>query len=152
MKEAYVSYEVAKLLKDKGFDWSTSKLYGKCRVYNGEPIDLDTECELKDEGKGDEITTAYMQYDMWWVKSDSDLGIPCPSQQMACRWLREEYYIDILPLVRHVNKFAGELPIKEYSYRIYDSEGNVIFSGRDWFRAYEKSVEAALEYVLTNLI
>lgn len=27
MKEAYVSYETAKLLREKGFDWDTDKVY-----------------------------------------------------------------------------------------------------------------------------
>ena len=152
MKEAYVSFKVAKLLKEKGFSWPTPKLYGKCRVYNGKPIDFDTECELKDEGKWDEITTAYMQYDMWWVKSDSDLGIPCPSQAVACRWLREEHEIDIIPTIRHSLKYAQESPFKDYTCRVYDCDGNIVLSANKWYSRYENAVEAALEYVLKNLI
>lgn len=129
-KEEYVKFSNAKRLKEKGFDW-------KVRMYYAENGDI-----LMDFPRN--------------FNSDALHGggerVSAPTQQMVCRWLREEYYIDVLPLVRHVNKFAGELPIKEYSYRIYDSEGNVRVSSRDWFRAYEKSVEAALEYCLTNLI
>ena len=29
MKEVYVSFDVAKLLKEKGFDWEVRSLYGK---------------------------------------------------------------------------------------------------------------------------
>lgn len=153
MNEAYVSFEVAKLLKEKGFDWSTPKLYGKCRVYNGEPIDFDTECELKDEDKGDEITTAYMQYDMWWVKSDFDLGIPCPTQQMACRWLRKEHNIHIMPTIgcdmdRTPRIFYGVV------IALFNDDGNIDYRTTDGneYDEPEDAVEAALEYALKNLI
>jgi len=132
MHESYCSFEVAKLLKEKGFDWDCGNYY-------------------KPDG---EIVRTLHTNGSRHINSSVLYENQClaPTQQMALRWLREEYYIDILPLVRHVNKFAGELPIKEYSYRIYDGEGNVMFSGRDWFRAYEKSIEAALEYAIKNLI
>jgi len=137
MKEAYVSYKIAKLLKEKCFDWFTYSYYTKDDVDKKPYFGIENLCPGNWNGEVDEV---------------NDLWFSAPTQQMACRWLREEYYIDVLPLVRHVNKFAGELPIKEYSYRIYDSEGNVRVSSRDWFRSYEKSIETALEYVLKNLI
>lgn len=137
MKEAYVKFETAKLLKEKGFDWFTYAYYTKDDIDEEPYFGMENLCSDNWNGQVGEV---------------NDLWFSAPTQQMACRWLREEYYIDVLPLVRHVNKFAGELPIKEYSYRIYDGEGNVRISSRDWFRAYEKSVEVALEYALTNLI
>lgn len=132
MNEQYVTFETAKLLKEKGFDWGCCSYW--CVFPNGDRVHTDYGNFANHNG------------------NETDKFVSRPTQALACRWLREEYYIDILPLVRHVNKFAGELPIKEYSYRIYDSEGSVRISSRDWFRAYEKSVEAALEYALKNVI
>jgi len=151
MKEVYMSFETSKLLKEKGFDWSTPKLYGKCRVYNGEVIDFDTECELEDEGKGDEITTEYAQYDMWWVKSDSDLGVPCPSQSVACRWLKEEkgMYISVVPDFNEYGEYPDDL---YWLARVYDLiKGDYIHSTRLCISS-QAAFETAIQYVLTNLI
>lgn len=143
-KEQYVSYETAELLKEKGFDW-------ECNHYYMEKVSSDEHYLLPGSIMYGENYNKRLKLNEVNVNISSG-KISAPTQQMAMAWLREEYYIDVLPLVRHVNKFAGELPIKEYSYRIYDSEGNVRVSSRDWFRAYEKSIESALVYALKNLI
>lgn len=65
VKEAYVSYEVAKLLKEKGFDWSTQYVY-------------------TEDGTG--FTPPRMG--KWKAKSN----IPMITHQMACAWIREKGY------------------------------------------------------------
>ncbi len=60
IKEAYCSYEVCKLLKEKGF-------YGQCHNF----------AEIEDMSNGEK----------WNKKSQKTLSIP--TQQMAMRWLRE---------------------------------------------------------------
>jgi len=78
MKEAYVTFETAKLLKEKGFDWFTFYSY---EVYDG---------------------SARLM-----VTNGDDMGFPLfprPTQQMAMRWLREERGIHIYPIpVKGVN-------------------------------------------------
>jgi len=110
MSEAYVSFETAKLLKEKGFDFGIA-------------------------GK---------------LATDDNPAI-C-TQTAACRWLREVHNILVCVLPCEVG--AG---VMDYTYCIYR-----IICG-DYFYPlaqgrikeamdYEKTLEAALEYVLKNLI
>ena len=65
MKEAYVSYETAKLLKEKGFN-------EKVFTYYEDEV-------LKD--------------DFWFEWNRSPFGhIAAPTHQMACAWVREKGY------------------------------------------------------------
>ena len=131
MKEAYVSYEIAKLLKEKGFD-------GHCHM-----VHINNHNSLI--GKvisNSELTTTH-EYKFC---KDQENCITIPTQQMACRWLREEKGIHIYLI-----------PVTGFSYvvSIYTEQGNkrydkiLLRTGR---HAYEDAVEAALEYVLKNLI
>ena len=51
IKERRCSYEVAKLLKEKGFRECCRCCYGTTVRHNGEDIDEDEEFELKSEGR-----------------------------------------------------------------------------------------------------
>ena len=121
MKEAYVSYKTAKLLKEKGFDWEVRSLYGNYQQ------DLGFSSWSNNYNAYDDLYSA-------------------PTQQMACRWLREEKGIHIY-----------SIPVAGFSYvvSVYLEQGNkrydkiLLRTGR---HAYEDAVEAALEYVLKNLI
>lgn len=73
IEEAYVSYETAKLLKEKGFDELCNKKYDgyKRIVPAGKMIEL-------------------------WQNSELDDECSAPTQQMAMRWLREVHNIKIM--------------------------------------------------------
>lgn len=128
--EDYVSFEIAKLLKDKGFD-------EPCRTfYKGKEL----------------INDVCTQYYQWNSKSTFGL-ISAPTHQMAMKWLREEHkiFIYIEPFITtsglhgykpYCTKIGGEFmwrnPLMEYSNTSSDT--------------YEEAVEAALKYSLENLI
>ena len=126
MKEAYVSYETAKLLKEKGFDWPTIEYYSSSgSIYRFT------------EGIAD--ICGIMSYQR-------------PTQQMACSWLREEKGIVIDVVLCEVG-----IGVMGYTYCIWKVIDKGIFEplcqGRlEDAMNYEKTLEAALEYVLTNLI
>ena len=61
--EAYVSFEIAKLLKEKGFDWKTQYVY-------------------TEDGTG----SMPPKIGKWKAKSN----IPKATHQMTCAWLREK--------------------------------------------------------------
>lgn len=72
IKEAYVSFEIAKLLKEKGFDWDCYAIYGKSKE------DFHTNTDKAFNNGGLRVISA-------------------PTHQMACAWLREKgYHISIL--------------------------------------------------------
>lgn len=69
IKERYVSFEVATLLRDKGFN-------EPCRgVYEEKVLRINTLCD--------------------WFNSDFSEYVAAPTQAMACDWLIENYKIHI---------------------------------------------------------
>ena len=126
--EDYCSYEVAKLLKEKGFD--------KFNTYGWDE-------KLFDKEHPRNFSISFDNKEYW---------ISCPTHQMAMAWLREEHEIDIIPIIRHSLKYAQESPFRDYACRVYDCDGNIILSATKWYSRYENAVEAALKYCLENLI
>lgn len=122
--EDYVSYEIAKLLKEKGFDIPCRQAY-----FNGSLVD-------------------YTMYGF----CDGEL-LDCPSQSLALKWLREEknYYIQIMldswALGGHLGYYIVIQDLNSDFEVISPEIGDVVF-----FNTYEEAVEAALNYVLKNLI
>lgn len=135
VKEAYVSYEVAKLLKEKGFD---------------EP------CMFYYTAKK---TTGYRVPSENWNRG---VYLSRPTLQMACAWLREEHdlHISTCPFENCSNDAEGNVCDRRsfWSFDIcsvYD--GQYIYQDYEQFRlsefqTHEEAVEAALKYVLENLI
>ena len=146
--EDYVSFETAKLLKEKGFDAECDYLYADgellraqgftCNWNNGETLfaDYKNECSA-------------------------------PTLQMAMKWLREVHNIHI-----EVNLSFSEDPIKYptfyYVYILDSKSGNSIIKPAARidglnplvdvdnvprnFNTYEQACEAAIKYCLENLI
>lgn len=125
VKEEYVSYEVAKLLKEKGFDIATEYVY-----------------------LGDNKGRIAKSFTSHFVKKRNDI-IPCPTHQMACAWVRNKgwhisiqlsyddnynavYYITISITKTFLAEDIGEL---EYKY----------------FSKVEDANDEALKFVLTNM-
>ena len=125
--EDYVSFETAKLLKDKGFN-------GVCRYY---------------------YPDSHTQLISYVDCKQSDMFGPeaciAPTLQMAMKWLREVHgvYIEI-PIVG----MEWESPTKWY-YGWRCQTKDVIDRPRSKdadYPTYEQAVEAALKYSLENLI
>lgn len=131
-KEQYVSYEVAKLLKEKGFNWGCNGHW-----YIG-------------EHKTFEISSSTDPINWNEVKTDLD-WLSCPTQQMAIRWFWEEKGLNI-------NAIYGDYPALKKSFwmpQIESLDGCYGVDYEDFFREYdsrEECIEAALEYALRNLI
>lgn len=53
--QTYCSYEASMLLRQLGFDDICDNMYGLGIFHNGEYLDFDEECELKSEGRENEI-------------------------------------------------------------------------------------------------
>lgn len=123
--EDYVSFEIAKLLKEKGFDGECDYWYGEYGEICCSPSVISVEC---------------------W----------CPSQSLTLKWLREVHNIHIIPYFDKIQ--PSDLP---YSFVVYvvdeytatreiiacfDIDENLYWSKQ------EQAVEAAILYVLKNLI
>lgn len=125
MKDEYVKFETAKLLKEKGFCEENIYCYYQGEYENDNTDVWRGECKFN-----------------WNIYDDS---YSAPTQQMACRWLREEKEIHILPEISEVKQNPKYYCI---IWKTSTLESFIV----DLFDSYEDAVEAALKYVLTNLI
>lgn len=135
IREAYVTFEMAKLLREKGFNEPICNCY--LELDKGGYIDI----EMSDECHQNE---RYDSEDSSWKFGTILLR---PTHQMTMAWLREEKNIDIFPLLyrKHMDG------VLEYSVCIYHYGCNMeipIMVDTD----YNNLIEAALLYTLKNLI
>lgn len=128
IKEDYCSFEVAKLLNEKGFNWDCITYY-----VDSEPNDI--------------------KYSMLFENNNTweDRCCSAPTHQMACKWLREVHKVHI-----SIYPFNRKLPITDEFYYTCDIATSKLSSKeghlRGVWKTYEEAVEAALKYVLENLI
>ena len=106
--EDRVTFEIAKLLEEKGFD------------FFGEPTD--TNSKLKKCGN-DEIITA-------------------PTIHMVLKWLREVHNIDVTITPDRKENYTAMIFVNK----------ELPFTSIGSFQTYEKACEAAIKYILENLI
>ena len=121
-KEDYCSFEVSKLLKEKGFD-------EPCRaVYEEKVLRTNTLCE--------------------YHNSELSSYVCAPTHQMAMKWLREKYYIYADPIKQGNYNDCSEY----YTWivaRMGIIHRNSSVADK---LSYKEAVEAALKYSLENLI
>ena len=131
IKEAYISFDVAQLLKEKGFNECSSGSYNKKGEFQ--------------EG--------------WGRWNTTPIYYAAPTQQMAIRWLREEHKmyvcIGIKCFMPHLGKIDG------YSsciwYKPDNNEGICCYwvyppKQQEAWDTYETATEAAIKYCLENLV
>lgn len=139
-QEEYVTYETAKLLKEKGFTVDTTQDYWKIGPDGVKYFMSSIGAYTSD------INNQYAYY----RPADS---YPCPTQQMAMRWLREEHDLHIM--------LQPEDWIYPEEVAHITGWGWSIFKGRPFdclyahmYRedTYEEAAEKAIQYCLENLI
>ena len=148
--ENYVSFEVAKLLREKGFREVCSRCYGIAVLHNGVHISVDEEFELKHEGRGNEIeyVEGGMFYDLNYKNSNDDADVwSAPTLWGAMKWLREVHNVTIVSIPISFKKKSG---YNKWKCELY-IEG-VFEHMNSKFSTYEDACEAALKYCLINLI
>ncbi len=126
IEEDYVSFETAKLLKEKGFDWP-------CLM-----------CYTSDKKLGN-----YGHYNSY--KNSDVFSMTAPTLQMAMKWLRVVYNLEIYPYHnspdnRHNSEWWFE--IIKYPNSVAEYESGI---GEE-VDSYEKACEVAIRYCIENLI
>jgi len=130
--ECYVSLEVAKLLKQAGFDWPCNHaICCDCTHYpnlkEGDVLEYNyLECSELMEGKKPHM-------------------LLCPTLDVAQRWLREVKEIEVNTLCVYINN------VKKYSYSVFEGKYNNerIEEGFDTF---EEALEAGIKKVLEIIL
>ena len=130
IEENYVSFETAKLLKEKGFDEKCMSYYGHGEFHLGHPK------YMKSNTDRDGVAFNGVPYDAY----------NAPTLQMAMEWLREKYNIHIEPRYFPMPNI--------YRYVIIHSPATFenIDSHPQYFNTHEEACEAAIKYCLENLI
>lgn len=143
--EDYVSFEIAKLLKEKGFDEECIS------VYHDEELQLVSSLGIfcGDGVHGEQILT----YSNW-----SSMLISAPTIQMAMKWLREVH--NLFVEIQYATSLLSQ-PHTTIYFQIYYMSLDYTTSGknmlpddyiREYYTSYEEACEAAIKYCLENLI
>ena len=121
-QEAYCSFEVARLLEEKGFN---EVVHAYHNIYDKVNLDFNVSVDAP------------------------HLQIPCPTHQMAMQWLRDErnILITVLP-----DKIHNTIALFWNVYIVTEKEYKWIFAGGGVNMTYEELIEEALLYVLKILI
>jgi hypothetical protein len=120
--EDYVSFEVAKLLKDKGFD-------EKCNSYFISNNEIALIANKRDFNK-------------------HGIYLSAPTLQRVMKWLRKVHniYIDISPT------YSEEEKTIHFIWQIFDSNYDGVGDCEIFYDKYEIACEEAIKYCLENLI
>ena len=125
--EDYCSFEVAKLLKEKGFE---DECFGTYSVGDHE-LSVSSECPYEND-------------------PNDDILVAAPTHQMAIKWLREVRNIEINVSMSALNSDNS----REYMFNIFFTNERYLEPSKTktGFKCYEEAAEAAIKYCLTNLI
>lgn len=137
IKEDYVGFETAKLLKEKGFSEITSGLY--------------------DCGNG---RMSFMVDINWNDKKDCPF-ISAPTLQMVMKWLRKVHGLHVYVFVGIDESYDPDGVMVNkwhfWTYRITTTDGEIVYDTYDQFdvaehQTYEEAAESAILFCLNNLI
>ena len=140
--EDYVSFETAKLLKEKGFPQEYDRYHSM--VYN-------------EEDYKDEYEVQRMVLETRIVKagtlSSYPVGVPepkcyCPTLQMTMKWLREVHNKSIEVRSQGLKSTGLGWVTEIYNLKNQDEEYHNPYTQP----SYEQACEAAIKYCLENLI
>jgi len=122
--EDYVSFEIAKLLKEKGFDWPCLNRYVM----------------------GVFVENKHLEVQGYYINSKTEEEVmSAPTLQMAMKWLREVHKI-------HVVIYPyGDYSCDNYQFDVY-KDNSLVVSKDDGYITYEQACESAIKYCLENLI
>lgn len=136
--EDYVSFETAKLLKEKGFD-------SECRyVYNNDGEKIPAQIFME----GEPVVNNYDiervgETDGWITYLQGTYAFLCPTIQVAMKWLREVHnmHVDVDPSEGDWAPCVLEL-----------EDWSSISDGLPICNSYEEACEMGIKYALENLI
>lgn len=126
--EDYVSFETAKLLKEKGFDVYVRSFYD-----------------------ADDMPAQHTEALWDWNLNKENYRFSAPTLQMAMKWLRETHklFVFISPWLMLESDIQYYFEIREI--KTSDFETLYDYTSKE-LNSFEKAAEAAIKYCLENLI
>ena len=145
--EDYVSFETAKLLKEKGFDSGEVGCLGG--FYSEQCYESGRGVKTQ---SGQEVGIVYDDLRNSELEQDEYLR---PTLQMAMKWLREEkhYYIQIMLDSWALDSHTGYYVVIQATDSDFEEMGDCTNKeGSLFFETPEEAAESAIRYCLENLI
>ncbi len=136
--EDYVSFETAKLLKEKGFDAECHSHYYPCHYQDGSI--------QYHKYNRTAIKKNKTWYDIYSLKNLPEDHYLAPILQMAMKWLREVHNIKVNVFYNNSN-----YTIEYFGPNTQTVIGKFVFIDGG-YPTYEEACEAAIKYCLENLI
>lgn len=137
LQEDYVSFETAKLLKEKGFDGEYRAFW---KDWKGE-IRL---CSCNRAHMFDYCSNSMLRI----YNGSNELNIAAPTLQMAMKWLRKVHEIFIRPNISFLYPIRYYCEIFCYGDNLKTQQDVTTEN----FESPEEACEAAIKYCLENLI
>lgn len=137
--EDYISFETAKLLKEKGFDET-------CRAFWKVWDNHTTICDCSPSHLFEYCHNSMLEQ----YNDDEETNTTAPTLQMAMKWLREAHNWTI-----YISPYWPEGDMRNKLTWYYDIESlidNRSFRKSSHTDNYEEACEAAIKYCLENLI
>lgn len=123
--ESYVSFEVAELLKKAGFD-----------------VPVYACCLNADQMARNDFPVNYNSYDSG--------RISCPTQDVAIKWLREQFQIHVFSTLNYVSRMWFYCIVNMKT--LTAAEGMSMSDDEDEFEYYEQAIDSCLKKVLRQYI
>ena len=130
--ECYVSLEVAKLLKEAGFDWEVQSYYSKLARKQGRLLWLTCGCKYKEN-----ININQNRYS-------------APTLDVAQRWLREVKNIQIIASPLAGSKNWTPLIAKDF-WLLHEGISGIALTPEN-FDTYEEALEAGIKKALELIL
>lgn len=124
MQEQIISFDTAKLAKEKGF-----------------PVNISRDYYLNDGDKKMMTDVNYLKYHR---NDDLDKLLPAPTQSLLQKWLREEHNIYVIPYIK--DGYCYYKIKKEYVIDIDYNKGYVKHF-EEWEQALESGLQEALKLI-----
>jgi len=130
-RECYVSLEVAKLLKEVGFDWEVQSYYSKLSRKQGKLLWLTCGCKYKEN-----ININQNRYS-------------APTLDVAQRWLREVKGKEV-----EIEVFPDELVGTTWGFHLYDLGAcdSIVFQNPYTYSTFEEAQEAGIKKALEIIL
>ena len=146
--EDYVSFEIAKLLKEKGFDAECHSHYYPCHYPDGS-----IQYHKYERTEYEKDKPYYAIYSLKTLPTDHYLA---PTLQMALKWLRKKGFHIFVPM--EIDYDEDERGDKWYHNATYYpeirrvSDGKIMYDDGSLYAEPEHAYEVAIKYCLENLI
>lgn len=151
IKESYCSFEVSKLLKEKGFE---CECHGIWLLNTQRKPFLSGQMLQKDYFKGLKI---YNEDKVWLVYKNHSVGWLCPTHALAIEWLRINFDINIHDYhIAETDTWGADVYKLVHDYNKTRNGDCLLYSpilnNETLFKSPQEAIEASLLKVLKELI